>query len=196
MQVQCDQGLRNWPGDTTDAKESRRVPKPQALIDFQPQQPQVPKPHARQRLKTVGIRTEIRTTYCSYPVFGSNGGGGRFPCRECLGVGTCQDYFRLNSHLQLQSSSSSGYPPQRHSRSLSIALYKEPNAFFVQLFLWTADSRIAVMASRRNAQSTPAEISLAHLKNCLVNLPASLVSLLVNVNTVSHWSFNLLGARY
>ncbi|OLN87940.1 Peroxisome biosynthesis protein PAS1 [Colletotrichum chlorophyti] len=39
------------------------------------------------------------------------------------------------------------------------------------------------MASRRNAQSTPAEISLAHLQNCLVNLPASLVSLLVNVNT-------------
>ncbi|TQN74109.1 Peroxisome biosynthesis protein PAS1 [Colletotrichum shisoi] len=39
------------------------------------------------------------------------------------------------------------------------------------------------MASRRNAQSTPAEISLAHLKNCFVNLPASLVSLLVNVNT-------------
>ncbi|KAK2038376.1 ATPase [Colletotrichum somersetense] len=39
------------------------------------------------------------------------------------------------------------------------------------------------MTSRRNAQSTQAEISLAHLKNCLVNLPASLVSLLVNVNT-------------
>ncbi|KAK1532498.1 ATPase [Colletotrichum costaricense] len=39
------------------------------------------------------------------------------------------------------------------------------------------------MSSRRNAQSTPAEISLTHLKNCLVNLPASLVSLLVNVNT-------------
>ncbi|TDZ58347.1 Peroxisome biosynthesis protein PAS1 [Colletotrichum trifolii] len=39
------------------------------------------------------------------------------------------------------------------------------------------------MAARRNAQSTPAEISLSHLKNCLVNLPASLVSLLVNVNT-------------
>ncbi|KAK2061238.1 ATPase [Colletotrichum caudatum] len=39
------------------------------------------------------------------------------------------------------------------------------------------------MALRRNAQSTQAEISLAHLKNCLVNLPASLVSLLVNVNT-------------
>ncbi|KAF9879737.1 peroxisome biosynthesis protein [Colletotrichum karsti] len=39
------------------------------------------------------------------------------------------------------------------------------------------------MAPKRNAQSTPAEISLAHLKNCLVNLPASLVSLLVNVNT-------------
>ncbi|KAL0938701.1 peroxisome biosynthesis protein [Colletotrichum truncatum] len=39
------------------------------------------------------------------------------------------------------------------------------------------------MAPKRNAQSTPAEISLAHLKNCLVNLPASLVTLLVNVNT-------------
>ncbi|KAK5990415.1 Peroxisomal ATPase PEX1 [Cladobotryum mycophilum] len=39
------------------------------------------------------------------------------------------------------------------------------------------------MAPRRNAQSTSAELSLVHLKNCLVNLPTSLVSLLVNVNT-------------
>ncbi|KAH8676091.1 ATPase protein [Xylariales sp. PMI_506] len=38
-------------------------------------------------------------------------------------------------------------------------------------------------AQRKNAQSTAAEISLVHLKNCLVNLPASLVSVLVNVNT-------------
>ncbi|PHH86875.1 hypothetical protein CDD83_9639 [Cordyceps sp. RAO-2017] len=39
------------------------------------------------------------------------------------------------------------------------------------------------MAPRKNSQSTPAELSLAHLKNCLVNLPPALVSLLVNVNT-------------
>ncbi|KAF7525053.1 hypothetical protein G7054_g11217 [Neopestalotiopsis clavispora] len=39
------------------------------------------------------------------------------------------------------------------------------------------------MASRKNAQSTAAELSLVHLKNCLVNLPSSLVSLLVNINT-------------
>ncbi|KAK6087338.1 peroxisome biosynthesis protein [Seiridium cupressi] len=39
------------------------------------------------------------------------------------------------------------------------------------------------MASRKNAQSTAAEISFVHLKNCLVNLPSSLVSLLVNLNT-------------
>ncbi|KAJ4861060.1 ATPase family associated with various cellular activities (AAA) domain-containing protein [Trichoderma breve] len=39
------------------------------------------------------------------------------------------------------------------------------------------------MAPRRNAQSTAAELSLVHLKNCLVNLPTSLVTLLVNVNT-------------
>ncbi|ROW02048.1 hypothetical protein VPNG_07662 [Cytospora leucostoma] len=32
-------------------------------------------------------------------------------------------------------------------------------------------------------KATAAEISLVHLKNCLVNLPSSLVSLLVNVNT-------------
>jgi peroxin-1 len=38
-------------------------------------------------------------------------------------------------------------------------------------------------AQRKNAQSTAAEISLVHLKSCLVNLPSSLVSLLVNVNT-------------
>ncbi|KAF4968056.1 hypothetical protein FSARC_4474 [Fusarium sarcochroum] len=39
------------------------------------------------------------------------------------------------------------------------------------------------MPPKRNAQSVSAEISLTHLKNCLVNLPSSLVSLLVNVNT-------------
>ncbi|KAF4123893.1 peroxin-1 [Geosmithia morbida] len=39
------------------------------------------------------------------------------------------------------------------------------------------------MAPRKNAQSTAAEVSLVHLKNCLVNLPPNLVSLLVNVNT-------------
>ncbi|PKS06308.1 hypothetical protein jhhlp_007056 [Lomentospora prolificans] len=39
------------------------------------------------------------------------------------------------------------------------------------------------MAPQRNARSTPAEISLVHLKSCLVNLPASLESLLVNLNT-------------
>ncbi|SPN96660.1 probable peroxin-1 [Cephalotrichum gorgonifer] len=39
------------------------------------------------------------------------------------------------------------------------------------------------MAPQRNARSTPAEISYAHLKSCLVNLPATLESLLVNLNT-------------
>ncbi|CAI4216137.1 unnamed protein product [Parascedosporium putredinis] len=39
------------------------------------------------------------------------------------------------------------------------------------------------MAPQRNARSTPAEISLVHLKSCLVNLPATLESLLVNLNT-------------
>jgi peroxin-1 len=40
------------------------------------------------------------------------------------------------------------------------------------------------MTPRKNAQSTAAEISLVHLQNCLVNLPASLASLLATVNTV------------
>ncbi|GAW14300.1 hypothetical protein ANO14919_037010 [Xylariales sp. No.14919] len=39
------------------------------------------------------------------------------------------------------------------------------------------------MAPRNNAPSAAAEVSLVHLKNCLVNLPTSLVNLLVNVNT-------------
>ncbi|EGX91414.1 peroxisome biosynthesis protein (PAS1/Peroxin-1), putative [Cordyceps militaris CM01] len=39
------------------------------------------------------------------------------------------------------------------------------------------------MAPRKNAQSVNAELSIVHLKNCLVNLPPTLVSLLVNVNT-------------
>lgn len=47
------------------------------------------------------------------------------------------------------------------------------------------------MSAQRNARSTPAEISLAHLKSCLVNLPTTLESLLVNLNTVSS---SLLGA--
>ncbi|KAI5465960.1 P-loop containing nucleoside triphosphate hydrolase protein [Mariannaea sp. PMI_226] len=39
------------------------------------------------------------------------------------------------------------------------------------------------MAPKRNPSSVQAEISLAHLQNCFVNLPTQLVSLLVNVNT-------------
>ncbi|KAI0155052.1 AAA-domain-containing protein [Xylariaceae sp. FL1272] len=39
------------------------------------------------------------------------------------------------------------------------------------------------MAPRKNAPSTAGEISLVHLKNCLVNLPNSLVNALVNINT-------------
>ena len=47
------------------------------------------------------------------------------------------------------------------------------------LFIMAPDSR------RRSSQATPAEISLVHnLKNCFVNLPSSLCSLLINVNTV------------
>ncbi|CZR51037.1 probable peroxin-1 [Phialocephala subalpina] len=38
---------------------------------------------------------------------------------------------------------------------------------------------------RRGSQVTSAELSLIHLKNCLVNLPSSLSSLLVNANTVA-----------
>ncbi|KAI0404832.1 AAA-domain-containing protein [Xylaria palmicola] len=41
------------------------------------------------------------------------------------------------------------------------------------------------MAPRKNAPSAAAEVSLVHLKNCLVNLPASLVSLLDSVNTLT-----------
>ncbi|KAG6007420.1 hypothetical protein E4U21_006009 [Claviceps maximensis] len=39
------------------------------------------------------------------------------------------------------------------------------------------------MAPRKNASSAAAELSLVHLKNCLVNLPQSLVSLLLNLDT-------------
>jgi hypothetical protein len=41
-----------------------------------------------------------------------------------------------------------------------------------------------VMAPSRKTSAT-AEVALAPLKNCLVNLPPSLVSLLVNANAVS-----------
>ncbi len=52
-------------------------------------------------------------------------------------------------------------------------------------FTMAPDSR------RRSSQTTPAEISLVHnLKNCFVNLPSSLCSLLVNVNTVRCQSFH------
>ncbi|KAI1813005.1 AAA-domain-containing protein [Poronia punctata] len=39
------------------------------------------------------------------------------------------------------------------------------------------------MAPKKNGLSAAAEISLVHLKSCLVNLPTSLVNLLVNLNT-------------
>lgn len=47
------------------------------------------------------------------------------------------------------------------------------------LYVW---SHLLLAMSQRKA--TAAEVSLVHLKNCLVNLPSSLVSLLVNVDTV------------
>lgn len=47
------------------------------------------------------------------------------------------------------------------------------------------------MAPRSNAQSISAELSLVRLKNCLVNLPPTLVSLLVNADTVS-WTLRIL----
>ena len=49
------------------------------------------------------------------------------------------------------------------------------------------------MAPRKNSQSTAAEVSLVHLQKCLVNLPASLVALLSNIDTVRCVS---LGARF
>lgn len=41
-----------------------------------------------------------------------------------------------------------------------------------------------VMAPKRG-QAAQVELSLIHLKNCLVNLPSSLESILVNSGTVS-----------
>ncbi|KAB8302066.1 hypothetical protein EYC80_005517 [Monilinia laxa] len=41
------------------------------------------------------------------------------------------------------------------------------------------------MASNLKGRATSAEISLVHLKNCLVNLPSSLSSLLVNINALA-----------
>jgi hypothetical protein len=51
----------------------------------------------------------------------------------------------------------------------------------------TADDRTEKrnMAPRKNNPSVAAEIALAHLQNCLVNLPPSLAALLANANTVS-----------
>ncbi|KAI9814791.1 MAG: Peroxisome biosynthesis protein pex1 [Pycnora praestabilis] len=44
---------------------------------------------------------------------------------------------------------------------------------------------MAPAARKPGAQTTPAEVALVHLKNCLVNLPSSLVSVLVNANTLA-----------
>ncbi|TQS35788.1 hypothetical protein Golomagni_03780 [Golovinomyces magnicellulatus] len=44
---------------------------------------------------------------------------------------------------------------------------------------------MSIDSRRRKEQSIPAEISLVHLHNCLVNLPASISSLLTNVNTLA-----------
>ena len=49
-------------------------------------------------------------------------------------------------------------------------------------------------SAKQQAQAHPAEVTLVHLKNCLVNLPASLVSALVSSNTVSIL-FELVAAR-
>jgi hypothetical protein len=68
----------------------------------------------------------------------------------------------------------------RESRTAREASYFTHIAFYscIILHIMAPDPR------RRNSQATSAEISLVHLKNCLVNLPSSLSSILVNVNTV------------
>ena len=40
------------------------------------------------------------------------------------------------------------------------------------------------MPPRKNSQATVAELSLVQLQKCFVNLPANLVNLLLNVDTV------------
>ena len=57
--------------------------------------------------------------------------------------------------------------------------------YVLQLFSCSRFLAMAPDSRRRSSQATPAEISLVHnLKNCFVNLPSSLCSLLINVNTV------------
>ena len=47
-----------------------------------------------------------------------------------------------------------------------------------------ANPNYSTMPPRKNAQSTVAELSLVQLQKCFVNLPASLVNVLLNVDTV------------
>lgn len=66
--------------------------------------------------------------------------------------------------------------------------------FSLIMVYWFVLLYFLIMASNlkgRGSQATPAEISLIHLKNCLVNLPSSLSSLLVNINAVSRNEFTL-----
>ena len=45
------------------------------------------------------------------------------------------------------------------------------------------------MAPRKNSQSTAAELSLVQLQKCFVNLPSTLVNILLNVDTVGRASW-------
>lgn len=77
---------------------------------------------------------------------------------------------------------------------------------FPNLYLdsWTAPSVSLRPRMAPKKPSSTAEVALVPLKNCLVNLPPSLVALLVNANTVSSssnfffisdwFSFSLVGA--
>ena len=44
--------------------------------------------------------------------------------------------------------------------------------------------------------ATPAEVGLVQLRNCLVNLPQSMVTVLVNANTVSSFVLACYGLEF
>lgn len=77
----------------------------------------------------------------------------------------------------------SGVSKESHSRSSGLVSSSPRIWLHILLPAAIRCTRILAMAPRK--PTTTAEVALVPLKSCLVNLPSSLVSMLVNANAVS-----------
>lgn len=90
----------------------------------------------------------------------------------------------LDGPIAAEAEVRSGIITESCFESAVLALLLSFIAFTLRASILLTKGRAVDMAPRRSSSATAAEISLVHLKNCMANLPQSLSSSLLNLNTV------------